>query len=142
MAFARISTHQTARSGIEPTWHVTDPGVWTTADGHDARRHQPSPGHRRLEYRRCLVVFETRRRLEMKSIEHASVLNGALAAGAQVLPEGRMTVERLPFTVRVVRSEEALDKAVAIRQAAYARHVPAFAEKLKTPEANDYDQGS
>ncbi len=80
----------------------------------------------------------------MKSIEHAIVLNGALAAGAvgQVLPEGRMTVERLPFTVRVVRSEEALDKAVAIRQAAYARHVPAFAEKLKTPEANDYDQGS
>jgi hypothetical protein len=71
-------------------------------------------------------------------------MNGALAAGAtkQVLPEGRMTVERLPFTVRVVRSEEALDKAVAIRQAAYARHVPAFAEKLKTPEANDYDQGS
>lgn len=80
----------------------------------------------------------------MKSIEHAIVMNGALAAGAveQALPEGRMTVERLPFTVRVVRSEEALDKAVAIRQAAYARHVPAFAESLKTPEANDYDQGS
>lgn len=80
----------------------------------------------------------------MKSIEHAMVMNGALAAGAieQALPEGRMTVERLPFTVRVVRSEEALYKAVAIRQAAYARHVPAFAEKLRAPEPNDYDQGS
>lgn len=80
----------------------------------------------------------------MKSIEQAIVMNGDLAAGAleQVLPEGRMTVERLPFTVRVVRSEEALYKAVAIRQAAYARHMPAFAEGLKTPEPNDYDQGS
>lgn len=80
----------------------------------------------------------------MKSIEVGTVMNGVLAAGAteRTLPEERMTVERLPFTVRIVRSEEALYKAVAIRQAAYARHVPAFAEKLKTPEANDYDQGS
>lgn len=80
----------------------------------------------------------------MKSIEVGMVMNGAVAAGAagQELPEGRMTVERLPFTVRVVRSEEALSKAVAIRQAAYARHVPAFAETLKTPEANDYDRSS
>ena len=80
----------------------------------------------------------------MKSIEHAEVLNGALAAGAmeRVFPEERMKVERLPFTVRVVRSEEALYKAVAIRRAAYARHVPVFSETLKTPEPNDYDQGS
>ena len=53
-----------------------------------------------------------------------------------------MAEERLPFTVRVVRSEEALHKAVAIRQAAYARHVPAFAAKLSAPEPNDHDQGS
>jgi hypothetical protein len=53
-----------------------------------------------------------------------------------------MAEERLPFTVRVVRSEEALHKAVAIRQAAYARHVPAFAAKLSSPEPNDHDQGS
>ena len=80
----------------------------------------------------------------MKSIEHAILMNGPLAAGAteHMLANGRMTVERLPFTVRVVRSKTALSKAVAIRQAAYARHVPAFAEKLKTPEPNDYDQGS
>jgi hypothetical protein len=97
-----------------------------------------------LQYRRCPVVFWGEGGLEMKSIEHVIAMNGALAAGAmeQVFPQRRMTVERLPFTVRVVRSEEALDKAVAIRQAAYARHVPAFAEKLKTPEPNDYDQGS
>ncbi len=80
----------------------------------------------------------------MKSIEHAEVLNGAFAAGTmrEELPEGRMRVERLPFTVRVVHGKEALYKAVAIRQAAYARHVPVFSETLGTPEPNDYDQGS
>ena len=80
----------------------------------------------------------------MKSIEHAIVMNGVFAAGAmeQTLPGVRMAEERLPFTVRVVRSEEALHKAVAIRQAAYARHVPAFAAKLSSPEPNDHDQGS
>lgn len=52
-----------------------------------------------------------------------------------------MIVERMPFSVRVVRHEEELHKAVAIRQAAYARHVPEFAEKLKAPEANDRSDG-
>jgi hypothetical protein len=80
----------------------------------------------------------------MKPIEHAIVMNGAFAAGAmeQMLPEARMAEERLPFTVRVVRSEEALHKAVAIRQAAYARHMPVLAERLGAPEPNDRDQGS
>lgn len=49
--------------------------------------------------------------------------------------------ERLPFTVRVVRSEADLRKAVMIRHAAYARHVPAFAESLRTPEPYDAMQG-
>ena len=80
----------------------------------------------------------------MKSIEHAIVMNGVFAAGAmeQTLPGARMAEERLPFSVRVVRSDEALQKAVTIRQAAYARHVPAFAAKLSSPEPNDHDQGS
>jgi hypothetical protein len=80
----------------------------------------------------------------MKSIDHAVVMNYNFAAGAmeQTLPGVRMAEEHLPFTVRVVRNEEALHKAVAIRQAAYARHVPVFAAKLSSPEANDHDQGS
>jgi hypothetical protein len=49
--------------------------------------------------------------------------------------------ERLPFTVRLVRNEADLRKAVAIRHSAYARHVPEFAEKLKAPEASDYEDG-
>jgi hypothetical protein len=80
----------------------------------------------------------------MKSIDHAMVMNADFAAGAleQILPKTRMTVERLPFTVRVVRTEDALHKAVAIRRAAYARHVPGLAATLHSPEPNDYDPGS
>ncbi|MEI8324426.1 MAG: hypothetical protein WCH44_03510 [Betaproteobacteria bacterium] len=51
--------------------------------------------------------------------------------------EPEMVIERLPFTVRVVRSEEDLLKAVAVRHAAYARHMPTFAETLKDPEEDD-----
>jgi hypothetical protein len=49
-----------------------------------------------------------------------------------------MPTERLPFTVRRVDTDEALWKAVKIRHAAYARHVPDFARTLAMPEACDY----
>ena len=42
-----------------------------------------------------------------------------------------MTEELLPFTVRLVRDEDDLNKAVQIRHSAYARHLPDFAETLK-----------
>jgi hypothetical protein len=51
-----------------------------------------------------------------------------------------MTTERLPFTIRRVESEDSLKKAVALRHAAYARHVPEFARSLALPEACDYDE--
>lgn len=51
------------------------------------------------------------------------------------------SVERLPFTVRVVRHELQLRKAIAIRQRAYARHLPALGELLREPEAQDRDPG-
>ena len=50
--------------------------------------------------------------------------------------------ERLPFSVRVVSDAEALDKAVQIRHAAYARHVPDLARTLLQPEAADFSAGS
>jgi hypothetical protein len=80
----------------------------------------------------------------MKSIEHEIVVNSTFAAGAmnQTLPEARMAVERLPFTVRAVRSEEALHKAVTIRRAAYTHHMPALAAIMDSPEPCDRDQGS
>jgi hypothetical protein len=50
--------------------------------------------------------------------------------------------ERLPFSVRVVRSEADLHKAVHVRHNAYARHVPAFAESLRQPESYDTMDGT
>ena len=58
------------------------------------------------------------------------------APAAPTLPE-----ERLPFTVRLVRNEADLKKAVQIRHAAYARHLPEFAASLKTPETDDAENG-
>jgi hypothetical protein len=52
--------------------------------------------------------------------------------------EPAMLEERLPFTVRVVRSEEDLLKAVGVRHSAYARHMPEFAESLRSPEDDDF----
>lgn len=52
-----------------------------------------------------------------------------------------MAVERLPFTVRLVRNEEDLKKAVQIRQQAYARHMPEVAETLVAPEKIDMEDG-
>ncbi len=52
-----------------------------------------------------------------------------------------MGSERLPFTVRIVRNNADLLKAVHIRHAAYARHVPALALSLTMPEPSDMQQG-
>jgi len=62
-------------------------------------------------------------------------------SGADALVEPAMTEELLPFTVRLVRDEDDLDKAVQIRHSAYARHLPVFAESLKAAETADADNG-
>lgn len=49
--------------------------------------------------------------------------------------------EWLPFTVEVVASDEALHAAIAVRQAAYARHLPEFSERLSQPEPADLEPG-
>lgn len=49
--------------------------------------------------------------------------------------------EHLPFTVKIVRDDASLGKAVHIRHAAYARHVPEFAETLKRAETLDQEDG-
>lgn len=53
-----------------------------------------------------------------------------------------MVEERLPFTVKIVRSDEDLAKAVSIRQTAYERHIPELAAKLDKPETYDCEPGS
>ncbi|WP_198674832.1 hypothetical protein [Rhodoferax ferrireducens] len=62
-------------------------------------------------------------------------------SGVDALTEPAMTRELLPFTVRLVRDEDDLDKAVQIRHSAYARHLPVFAESLKAAETADADNG-
>lgn len=52
-----------------------------------------------------------------------------------------MQEELLPFTVRLVRDEEDLNKAVQIRHSAYARHMPTVAETLTAPEQADTEDG-
>ncbi len=71
-----------------------------------------------------------------------AILSGKVLQQGNALPHAPMAEERLPFTIKVARSEEQLGKAVAIRHAAYARHVPALAELLKAPEASDREEGS
>lgn len=56
-------------------------------------------------------------------------------------PEPKMVEEVLPFTVRLVCDDDDLNKAVEIRQSAYARHLPEFAETLRVPESTDAQDG-
>jgi hypothetical protein len=49
--------------------------------------------------------------------------------------------EILPFNVRLVHDMDDLNKAVHIRHTAYARHLPKFAETLKTAEREDSESG-
>jgi hypothetical protein len=49
--------------------------------------------------------------------------------------------EWLPFSIEVVASEEALAAAVAVRQAAYSRHLPEFSSRLGSPEPADLEPG-
>ena len=73
------------------------------------------------------------------SLPLRSVPSSLLSAhGAAMSPTAE---ERLPFTVRLVRSESDLRKAVEIRHAAYARHVPTLAETLRSPERTDAQGG-
>lgn len=61
---------------------------------------------------------------------------------SSAMPEATRTkVETLPFTVRIARDQADIEKAVEIRHAAYARHVPVLASKLTQPEQFDFEDG-
>ncbi len=47
--------------------------------------------------------------------------------------------ERMPFTIRIVQDDVGFEKAVAIRRAAYHRHLPEFAEKMEIEAADTRD---
>ncbi|MFZ5485385.1 MAG: hypothetical protein ACOY5G_00015 [Pseudomonadota bacterium] len=72
---------------------------------------------------------------------HSQFSNASTAHDATSFDAADQPVERLPFSVRLVSSIEDLMKAVHIRQAAYARHLPEFAKTLGLPESADYEDG-
>lgn len=75
-----------------------------------------------------------------QSLNEASAVRRADRNRAQA--DAGIAVQRLPFAISVVHSEDALLKAVSIRHSAYARHVPAFADKLRAPEPHDFENNS
>ncbi len=51
-----------------------------------------------------------------------------------------LRTELLPFTIRAVTSASDIERAARLRQSAYGRHLPEFAERLGEPEpADSYD---
>lgn len=82
----------------------------------------------------------------MQQLHETAIFHGHQTR--MVLPQGdspmfhEMRVERLPFTVKIAQDEEALLRAVKIRQSAYGRHVPGLAERLGEPESCDHDAGT
>lgn len=77
------------------------------------------------------------------SLQSVPATSPVLMGVPSIPPELDDTVleERLPFTVRLVRNEADLKKAVLIRQEAYARHMPEVAQNLGRPEAVDTQDG-
>lgn len=72
----------------------------------------------------------------------SSAYNFKTQPSAYIAPTpASLNEERLPFTVRLVHNEADLHKAVEIRHAAYARHLPEFAETLEIAETDDAANG-
>ena len=81
-------------------------------------------------------------------INHTPSVHGSAAASAYMPPMASaetapkaMVEELLPFSLRLVRNQSDLDKAIHIRHSAYARHLPGLAETLKEPETTDFEDG-
>ena len=55
-------------------------------------------------------------------------------------PQKNLTPEILPFIVRIA-SEQDMEKIADLRKATYGKHLPELAEKLRQPEACDYEIG-
>jgi GNAT superfamily N-acetyltransferase len=75
------------------------------------------------------------------SVQHAALRSPPPAFHPPVQDATKIAEELLPFTVRLVDDEGGLQKAIALRHAAYARHLPEFAETLKSAEAADSEEG-
>ena len=77
--------------------------------------------------------------MNARTLCNTPAVHGIHGHSAQAQDETANT-ERLPFTIKVVQGESDLSKAIRIRHAAYARHLPELGAALKTPEEMDYDR--
>lgn len=82
------------------------------------------------------ICSGSQQRMEMTQLGSASS-----RTEGQLSQQG-LVAERLPFRVRIVCSDEDLEKAVSIRHSAYGRHLPAVAALLEQAEACDSEPGS
>ena len=88
--------------------------------------------------KRNLLIFQEVYIMEQcQAVASSRMIMASVLAGTMAHASGRV-IERLPFTIRRVQTETDMRKAVQVRHAAYARHVPDFARTLVEPEAADY----
>jgi hypothetical protein len=79
-------------------------------------------------------------RLNLATNAAANQTESAVRPTLTVVPALQKS-ERMPFTIRIVKDDAGLQKAVSIRRSAYGRHLPEFAEKM-TIESSDHDRGT
>lgn len=101
-------------------------------------RHNTSPGSSGR-------FISSTERFRLKAQESVSPPE---AHGTRISPRSRSDRPQspkrvdLPFTVRIVRTDEQLERAVRIRAEAYSRHLPKLGEILEIPEIIDRDPNS
>ncbi|SAK54876.1 hypothetical protein AWB80_02032 [Caballeronia pedi] len=79
-------------------------------------------------------------RLNLANSTAANQTESAVRPTLTVVPALQKS-ERMPFTIRIVRDDAGLQKAVSIRRSAYGRHLPEFAETMNI-ETSDRDRGT
>lgn len=85
--------------------------------------------------------MEMNTRVESGQQFGAAALDRMLSMQDETPPQRKLIEERLPFSVRIVRNEEDLQKAVSIRHSAYGRHIPEVAALLEKAETLDSEPG-
>lgn len=86
-------------------------------------------------------MFESKEehdRIRNVQAAHTGMPDSAIESESSYVQPG----QELPIRVRVVRTENQLQKAIKVRADAYGRHTPAFADSLRSVEDDDKSPGS
>jgi hypothetical protein len=85
-------------------------------------------------------MLDTNQKADVRD-SHGAISTSAATGYRSDAPSSGRSGARLPFTIRVVDNDEALSRALRMRQAAYQRHVPEFARTMDQEEPYDRDPG-